>query len=55
MAKRNLDTAPLVSKTLKTERNVVQGGRKPPQTKKPPKQTVDSEPVSDWVSPNGNR
>jgi len=52
MAKRNLDSAPLVGKNQQTERNVVQGGRRPPKVKKPPKQTVDSDPVTDWVPPN---
>lgn len=52
MAKRNLDTAPLVGKTQQTERNVVQGGRRFKKPKTPPKQTVDSAPVVDWVPTN---
>lgn len=55
MTKRNLDSAPLVGKNQKTERNIVQGGRGFKNPKKPPKQTVDSDPVSDWVPPNGGR
>ena len=50
--KRNLDSAPEVGRKLETERNVVQGGRRPPKKARKVSQTVTQSPVEDWVPPN---
>lgn len=55
MAKRTLDTAPMVGKNLKSERDVVRGHRGEPKPAKKVSQQVESEPVTDWVPPNGDR
>jgi hypothetical protein len=52
MTKRNLDSAPERARKQETERNVIQGGQRPPKPPKKHKRTAEQSPVMDWVPPN---